>query len=351
MEEIETFEEPWAIAFDQGTGTLFVTEKKGAISFRRPDGRVGTVSGVPKVDYGGEGGLGDFAFAPGQTSAVLDRRVVYLSWAEAGEDNTRGAVVGRADMTCTDDVTCALENLRVVWRQQPKVTGRGHFSYRITFSPDGQYLFVASGDREEMQPAQDTSNTIGTIVRLLPDGSPAPGNPLAEKGSPSDQIWSWGHRNVLGLRFDPQGRLWGLEHGPAGGDELNLISPGANYGWPVASRGRHYDGTAIPDHRAGDGFTAPATSWDPVIAPGDMIFYTGDLFPRWRGSLLIAAMNPAGVVRVTIDGDKAREAARYATRNSIRSIARAPDGSVWIVEDGRGLERSRLFRLTPARGN
>jgi len=188
-------------------------------------------------------------------------------------------------------------------------------------------------------------------VRSCGSCSPAPGNPLAAQGSPSDQIWSWGHRNVLGLRFDPQGRLWGLEHGPAGGDELNLIRPGANYGWPLASRGRHYDGTAIPDHRAGDGFVAPAASWNPVIAPGDMIFYTGDLFPRWKGSLLIAAMSPAGIVRVTIDGDTAREAARYATRQRIRSIAQAPDGSVWIVEDGRGLEQSRLFRLTPARGN
>jgi glucose/arabinose dehydrogenase len=351
MEEMAVFEQPWAITFDQGTGTLFVTEKKGTIGFRTPDGTIGTVTGLPKVDHGGQGGLGDFAFAPGQTSAVLDRRVVYLSWVEAGEDDTRGAVVGRADLTCSGAATCALENLKVIWKQQPKVTGRGHFSHRIAFSPDGQYLFVASGDRQKLQPAQDTTNTLGTIVRLLPDGSPAPGNPLAAQGSPSDQIWSWGHRNVLGLRFDPQGRLWGLEHGPAGGDELNLIRPGANYGWPLASRGRHYDGAAIPDHRAGDGFTAPATSWDPVIAPGDMIFYTGDLFPRWRGSLLIAAMSPAGIVRVTIDWDTAREAARYATRNRIRSIAQAPDGSVWIVEDGRGLERSRLFRLTPARGN
>ncbi len=348
MEELAGFQEPWAITFDQGTGTLFVTERKGTIRFREPNGRIGTVTGVPKVDYGGQGGLGDFIFAPGQNSSVLDRRTVYLSWVEAGEGDTRGAAVGRADMVCQEADACELRGLKVIWRQQPKVTGRGHFSHRLAFSPDGKYLFVASGDRQKMQPAQDTSNTLGTIVRLLPDGSPAPGNPLADRGSPSDQIWSWGHRNVLSLRFDPQGRLWGLEHGPRGGDELNLVQPGANYGWPLASNGSHYDGAAIPDHRAGDGFAAPAVSWNPVIAPGDMIFYTGDLFSQWKGQILIAAMAPAGIVRVEIDGTEAREVARHATEHRIRSIAQAPDGSIWIVEDGKGLATSRLLRLTPA---
>ncbi len=153
---------------------------------------------------------------------------------------------------------------------------------------------------------------------------------------------------MLGLRFDTQGRLWGLEHGPRGGDELNLVQPNANYGWPLVSNGSHYDGTQIPDHSSGDGFAAPATSWNPVIAPGDMIFYTGELFPQWNGNVLIAAMLPAGIVRVEIDGTKAREVARYPTEHRIRSIAQAPDGSIWIVEDGEGLSKSRLFRLTPA---
>jgi glucose/arabinose dehydrogenase len=346
-DEMATFDEPWAIRFDEGTGALFVTEKKGTIRFRQPDGTIGTVTGVPIVDYGGQGGLGDFLFAPGQASNTLDRRVVYLSWVEAGRGNTRGAAVGRADMVCEDRDTCDLRNLKVIWRQQPKVTGRGHFSHRLTFSPDGKYLFVASGERQKMQPAQDTSNTLGTVVRLLPDGSPAPGNPLESKGAPGDEIWSWGHRNILGLRFDPQGRLWDLEHGPRGGDELNLVERGSNYGWPLASNGDHYDGKHIPDHRAGDGFAAPAISWNPVIAPGDMIFYTGDLFPEWKGQVLIAAMQPAGIVRVAIDGTKARELGRYPMTNRIRSIAQAPDGAVWLVEDGKKLSRSRLLRLTP----
>jgi glucose/arabinose dehydrogenase len=343
MEELASFEEPWAIAFDQGSGTLFVTERKGAIRFREPDGRIGTVTGVPKVDYGGQGGLGDFAIAPGQSSPSLDRRIVYLSWVEAGQDDTRGAVVGRADMTCEDHSSCELRNLKVVWRQQPKVTGRGHFSHRLAFSPDGKSLFVASGDRQKMQPAQDPGSDLGKIVRIPIDANAQPTGP-AER-------YSLGHRNVLGLRFDPQGRLWGLEHGPQGGDELNLVQSGANYGWPLASNGSHYGGAPIPDHRAGDGFAAPATSWNPVIAPGDMIFYTGDLFPEWKGQVLIAAMLPAGIVRVEVDGTIAREAARYATPHRIRSIAQAPDGAIWIVEDGKGLARSRLLRLTPAKGN
>ena len=347
IEELATFEEPWAIRFDEGTDALFVTEKKGTIRFRRPDGTIGTVTGVPRVDYGGQGGLGDFVFAPGQTAATLDRRVVYLSWVEAGRGDTRGAAVGRADMICGDHDTCDLRNLKVIWRQQPKVTGRGHFSHRLAFSPDGKYLFVASGERQKGEPAQDTTNTLGKIVRLLPDGTPAPGNPLAKKGTPSDEIWSWGHRNILGLRFDPQGRLWDLEHGPRGGDELNLVEPGANYGWPLASNGDHYDGKPIPDHRPGDGFAAPAISWNPVIAPGDMIFYTGDQFPQWKGQVLIAAMQPAGIVRVAIDGAEARELARYPMPNRVRSIAQAPDGAVWVVEDGKNLRRSRLLRLTP----
>lgn len=343
MEELASFEEPWALAFDQGTGTLFVTERKGAIRFREPGGRIGTVTGVPKADYGGQGGLGDFAFAPGQTSSVLDRRIVYLSWVEAGGNETRGAVVGRADLVCSDNASCALNDLKVIWRQTPKVTGRGHFSHRLAFSPDGKYLFVASGDRQKMQPAQDKASDLGKIIRIPVDAAGKPVGPA--------EHYSLGHRNVLGLRFDPQGRLWELEHGPAGGDELNLVIPGANYGWPLASNGSHYDGAAIPDHMAGDGFAAPAMSWNPVIAPGDMIFYTGDLFPQWKGNLIIAAMAPAGIVRLEIDGTSAREAARYTAQHRIRAIAQAPDGSIWIVEDGKGLARSRLFRFTPAQGN
>jgi aldose sugar dehydrogenase len=350
MEEKASFDEPWAITFDQGTGTLFVTEKKGAIRFLAPDGTIGTVTGVPTVDYGGQGGLGDIVFAPGQASPILDRRIVYLSWAEGGDGDTRGAAVGKAELVCEQPATCDLRDLTVIWRQTPKVTGRGHYAHRIAFSPDGSHLFIASGDRQKLTPAQDNANTLGTIVRLLPDGTPAPGNPLGSQGTPSNQIWSWGHRNILGMRFAADGRLWAVEHGPAGGDELNLIEKGANYGWPLVSPGDHYGGAPIPRHESRPDLAAPALSWNPVIAPGDMIFYDGDLFPDWKGSLLIAAMRPAGLVRVEINGKQAREVARHATRNRIRSIAQAPDGAIWIAEDGRGVTRSRLFRLSPASG-
>lgn len=343
IEEKANFDEPWAIAFDEGTGALFVTEKKGTIRFRLPDGKPGTVSGVPKVDYGGQGGLGDFAFLPGQTSPSLDRRVVFLSWAEAGPGDTRGAAVGRANMVCRAKDACELQNLAVIWRQKPKVTGRGHYSHRLAFSPDGRYLFIASGDRQKMTPAQDPASDLGKIVRIAVDASGRPNGPA--------EHYSLGHRNILGLRFDPQGRLWALEHGPQGGDELNLVQQGANYGWPLASNGSHYGGEAIPDHRQGDGFAAPAISWNPVIAPGDMIFYTGDMFPEWKGQVLIAAMRPAGIVQVEIAGSDAREVARHATEHRIRSIAQASDGSIWVIEDGKGLGGSRLLRLTPIDGD
>lgn len=347
VEQLADFDEPWAMAFDEGTGTLLVTERGGQLRFRTPDGRLGTVSGAPKVDYGGQGGLGDVIFAPGQTGSRFDRRTIYLSWAEAGDGNTRGAAVGRGNLVCSAQMDCALEDLQVIWRQVPKVTGRGHYSHRLAFSPDGQYLFIASGDRQKMEPAQDISNTLGTIVRLLPDGTPAPGNPFADKPAPTNQIWSYGHRNILGLDFDPQGRLWGLEHGPAGGDELNLIEPGRNYGWPLVSNGDHYDGRAIPRHTTRPDLAGPAISWNPVIAPGDFTFYTGDAFPAWKGQALIAGLVSEGLVRVRIDGVSADEEARYPLGNRIRDIAQAPDGTVWVLEDGREAGAGRLLRLAP----
>jgi aldose sugar dehydrogenase len=174
--EVATFEEPWAIAFAPGTPVLFVTEKAGSVKFvDTRSGATGTVSGAPMVDYGGQGGLGDIAFLPAETSDTLGRRTVYLSWAEKGEGDTRGAVVGKGTLVCAATTSCAIEGLGVIWRQTPKVTGRGHYSHRISISPDGRYLFIASGDRQKMSPAQDTSNTLGSVVRLNLDGTPATG--------------------------------------------------------------------------------------------------------------------------------------------------------------------------------
>ncbi|KHK91677.1 PQQ-dependent sugar dehydrogenase [Novosphingobium malaysiense] len=350
VETIASFDEPWAMDFDEGSGVLVVTEQRGDLRYRTPEGKIGTIAGVPDVDYGGQGGLGDFIFAPGQTSPAFDRRTVYLSWAEAGPgNNTRGAAVGKATLVCSAQMDCRLENLKVIWRQQPKVSGRGHYSHRLTFSPDGQYLFISSGERQKQQPAQDLSNNLGTIVRLLPDGTPAPGNPFADKPSPTNQIWSYGHRNVLGLAFSPDGRLWDLEHGPRGGDEINLVEPGRNYGWPLVSGGKHYDGRPIPDNSTRPDLAGPAINWTPVIAPGDFIFYTGDQFPAWKGQALIASFAVPGLVRVRIDGEKAIEEARYPLDNRIREIDQGPEGAIWLLEDGTPPDSGHLLKLTPTK--
>jgi glucose/arabinose dehydrogenase len=344
VSEVATFEEPWAITFAPGTAMLFVTEKAGTVKvLDTATGTIGTVSGAPKVDYGGQGGLGDIAFLPAEAGKPVDGRTVYLSWAEAGDGDTRGAVVGKGTLACAGVQTCAIEGLAVIWRQTPKVTGRGHYSHRIAISPNGQHLFIASGERQKMQPAQDTANTLGSIVRLNLDGSPAAGNPMADKGGATAEIWSYGHRNILGMDWDTQGRLWEVEHGPAGGDELNLVKPAANYGWPIRSNGEHYNGDPIPDHSADDGFAQPALSWTPVIAPGDMLIYTGDMFAAWKGHALMPGLASQAIVDVAIEGESAREVARHEFDKRLRTIAQGPDGALWVAEDGKG---AKLMKLT-----
>ncbi|MBX7532245.1 PQQ-dependent sugar dehydrogenase [Qipengyuania sp. 1XM1-15A] len=334
-----TFNQPWASAFVPGTDMLVITEKPGTMKFLdTASGRLGTITGVPMVDYGGQGGLGEVAFLESEAGSDPSNRTIYLSWAEAGDGDTRGAVVGRGELVCEQTDECSIEGMEVIWRQAPKVTGRGHYSHRIAFSPDERYMFVASGDRQKQDPAQDRSNTLGTIVRLNLDGTAAAGNPYG------DEIWSWGHRNILGMDFDSEGRLWEVEHGPAGGDELNLVTRGANYGWPARSYGDNYNGTPIPDHTADDGFTKPVITWTPVIAPGNMIFYDGDLFPNWKGDAVISALKPKELVRISFDGENATEVGRYSMDNRIRSVIEGPDGALWVLEDGEG---GRLLELRP----
>lgn len=327
------------MAFLPGTGAALIAEREGKLKlWREGTAEAVDVAGVPMVAYGGQGGLGDVVAAPDFATSGM----IYLSWAEPGEGDTRGAVVARAKLVSGD--APRLEGLNVIWRQFPKVTGRGHYSHRIAFSPDGKYLFIASGDRQKFTPAQDLSVNLGKIVRLLPDGTPAPGNPFADKGDVSAQIWSYGHRNVLGLAFSPDGRLWDLEHGPAGGDELNLVKPGTNYGWPLVSNGDHYDGRPIPRHDTRPDLAPPAISWNPVIAPGNMIFYTGKAFPQWQGQALVAGLGSGGIVRVGIEGKAARELERIDLGTRIREIEQAPDGTIYILEDGTS---AKLRHLSP----
>jgi glucose/arabinose dehydrogenase len=340
-----TFDRPWAEAFLPGTRLLFITEKPGSMKFvDTASGRVGTVSGLPKVDYGGQGGLGDVAFLPAEASNEIGTRTIYLSWAEAGENDTRGAVVGKGRLACATTDACAIDGLKVIWRQAPKVTGRGHYSHRIAISPDGRYLFVSSGERQKMEPAQDTSNNLGSVVRLDLDGTPADGNAFTGETGKAQDIWSFGHRNLLGLAFDDKGRLWEIENGPAGGDELNLVEKGANYGWPRVSDGDHYDGTPIPRNSTSTAYHQSAITWNPVIAPGSLMFYRGDLFPDFKGNALIAGLATYSIVRVAIDGETAHEVARYILGNRVRGVVEGPDGALWVIEDD---ENGRLLELRP----
>ncbi|MEO6042205.1 MAG: PQQ-dependent sugar dehydrogenase [Croceibacterium sp.] len=341
---VGSFDAPWAARFAPGTQVLFVTEKKGTMKFvDLPSGREGTVTGIPPVNFSGQGGFADVAFLPGERSATLGKRTIYLSWAEAGE-GPRSGVVGKGTLVCAQADACRVEGLQVIWRQVPKTSGPLQFALRLTFSPDGKYLFVASGDRVAIDNVQTLGSNLGKIVRLLPDGRPAPGNPFASQGSLANEVWTYGHRNPLGLKFDLAGQLWDLEHGPRGGDEINRLAPGQNYGWPLVSGGDNYDGTPIPKNQSRPDLAQPAIMWNPVIAPGDFVFYSGKLWPQWKGQALIAGLGTQAIVRVSLAGDKGTEQARYKFDHRLREIVEAPDGSLYVLEDGAG---GRLLHLTP----
>ncbi|MBO0662384.1 PQQ-dependent sugar dehydrogenase [Jiella sp. MQZ9-1] len=340
---VAEFNEPWAMTF-LPDGSMLVTEKSGTLLHVAADGQEKTpVAGTPAVAYGGQGGLGDVVLHPN----FAENRLVYLTFAEEGEGG-QGAAVARARLAVDDGERPRLENVAVIWRQVPKVSGMGHYSHRIAFGPDGM-MFVTSGERQKKTPAQAMDSNLGKIVRLHDDGAVPSDNPFQSDGEMARQFWTIGHRNMLGLAFDGGGQLWAHEMGPRGGDELNRIEKGANYGWPNVSNGENYDGSPIPDHATSDAYTKPEISWTPVIAPAGFVIYDGDLFADWKGDGLIGGLRSQALVHVAFEdggqGGTATEVERFDMGQRVREVEQGPDGALFVLEDGPG---GRLLKLTPA---
>jgi aldose sugar dehydrogenase len=313
-----------------------VTERPGRLRIVTKDGALSEpLKGVPEVVARGQGGLLDVALDP----AFAENGLVYLSYSEPGEGGA-GTAVARGKLG-----DGSLDDVEVVFRQKPKVDGGNHFGSRLAFSPDGK-LFVTLGDRFKFDPAQDLASHIGKIVRINPDGSVPDDNPFVGQEGKLPEIWSYGHRNAQGAAIHPEtGKLWESEFGPLGGDELNIPEAGKNYGWPVVSWGKHYDGTDIPDPTERPEFADAIYHWNPVISPSGIAFYTGDAIPAWKGNLLIAGLSSEAIVRLELDGEKVAGEERIAMGTRIRDVAQGPDGAVYALTD----EGGEILKLTPAR--
>ncbi len=338
---VADFDAPWAMTF-LPDGRMLVTEKKGELLLVAADGRSRReVAGIPAVDSEGQGGLMDVVLHP----QFASNNTVYFSFSEQGPGG-KGVALARGRLVEAGDAA-RLEGVQVIFRASPYVEGSGHYSGRIAFGPDGK-LFFTNGERQKFDPAQDPKATLGKVLRLNDDGTPAAGNPLAERGF-HPAVWSYGHRNVLGIAFDAAGNLWQQEMGPKNGDEVNLILPGRNYGYPRVSNGDHYDGRDIPDHKAGDGFEAPKVSWTPAISPAGLIVYSGAQFPAWRGDIFIGALNKPGLVRVDVNGTGASKGDFWDMGGQrIREVEQGPDGAIYVLQDGGRGSDGGLLRLTPA---
>ena len=351
---IASFDEPWAMTVlptvNNEPPKLLVTQKTGELLIvDTATGMKTAVTGIPEVAYGGQGGLGDIILAPDFATS----NSIYLSYVEAGKDadsNKFGAKVIKATLTGLDTDAPSLRAITPIWQQMPKMSGQGHYSHRLLFSPDDKYLYISSGERQEKTPAQDMSVNLGKIIRLNPDGSAPADNPFTKNTSDTSiaaQFWTIGHRNVLGMAFDDKDRLWAHEMGPRGGDEFNLIEKGHNYGWPVVSNGRNYSGTDIPDHDTRPDFAAPKISWTPVISPSSISIYKAGKykdFSAWQGNALISGLSSKALIVVNFDKNKgAAERYRYDMGERIRGVLNV-DGQVWLLEDGAN---GRLLRLLP----
>ncbi len=358
IERLATLEYPWGIA-PLPDGRVLITEKPGRLRIWENGRLSDPVQGVPSVvnrTPGEQGGLLDVEVDPNFAS----NRLVYLSYVEADPRGATAAETGELRfgnfVDYTDTIVRGgaiargrlegnqLRDVQVIWRQVPKAGGRGHFGVRIVFGPDGK-LYASSGDRMRFDPAANLKSNLGKVVRINPDGSTPADNPFAGSDTARADIWSYGHRNILAAAFDPSGQLWALEMGPLGGDELNLIQRGKNYGWPFVSNGDNYFGPSIPDHATRPDLAAPVRSWTPVIAPSGAIFYSGAMFPAWRGSLLAGGLATQSLVRLQLDGTRVGLEERVFMGRRIRDVAQARDGAILVIVDDKSGD---LLRLTPS---
>ena len=370
VSEFATFDNPWAMAFLGGTDTAIVTEKPGRIWLVDVgSGRKQPVSGAPAVVYGGQGGLLDVVVAP----QFEQNGQIYLTYSEPSANGGSGLALARARLV-RDAGGARLEGLKVIWHDPAGGQG-GQFGAIVVFAPDGKSLFLTSGERQRFTPAQDPNQPVGKILHLTLDGKPAPGNPWAGKfgaktvtitSPPKDtesakdtpgtqvnwpgpnltpaEIWTLGHRCPYGLAFAPDGRLWETEMGPRGGDELNLIAAGKNYGWPLVSEGKNYDGVAIPHHSSRARIEPPKLYWAPSVAPTSLVIYSGKMFSQWKGDGLIGTLAGKSLIHVRIRGDQASKVEQWDMGFRIRFVGEGPDGALYLLEDGEG---GRLVRLTP----
>jgi len=340
----EGLERPWGLAFlpDQ---RMLVTEKAGRLRLISPDGKVSApVTGMPKVDARGQGGLFDVAISPD----FGKNRLVYFTFAEAGEGGVNGTALGRGRLA---DNAARLEDVEVIWRQAPKYASTRHFGSRIAFAPDGK-LFVTTGERSDDQfrvKAQALDETLGKVVRLEPDGAPAPDNPFVGRADAKPEIWSYGHRNIQGAAIEPgTGRLWTVEHGPRGGDELNHPEAGKNYGWPVISYGREYSGAKLGEGSEKEGMEQPVYYWDPSIGPSGLVFYTGDAYPGWQGSVFVGGLAIPMLDRLELADGKVVHEERLLEDlgERIRDVRQGPDGLLYLLTDS---DDGRVLRLKPGK--
>jgi glucose/arabinose dehydrogenase len=331
-------EHPWSLAF-LPDGRMLVTERPGRLRYVTREGALSDpIAGLPAVYAEGQGGLLDVILDP----AFASNSTIYFSYAEPGEGDTNGTAVARARLDGG-----RLADLKVIFRQQPKVASKQHFGSRLVFARDGN-LFVTTGERNSERPkAQDLSTHLGKILRITADGGVPPDNPFVGRKDALPEIWSYGHRNSQGATLNPDtGQLWEIEHGPRGGDEINIPAAGKNYGWPIITYGREYSGPAIGEGTAKAGMEQPIHYWVPSIAPSGMTFHDGHGFPAWKGQLFVGALAAQQLVRLEVTPDgKVNHEERYAIGKRVRDVREGPDGALYLVTDE---DVGEILRVVPA---